>query len=514
VLLVLDQFRADYSELYSTHWTAGLRRLFSTGAVFPLAEYPYGGTVTCPGHFTIGTGALPNVHGMVANNFFDAKLGRASLCTADAAATSVPFAGGEGREHHSAARLLTPTFAEQLRAQSKHPPYIVSVSLKPRSAIGLVGRGGPNTMVIWEEAHGVWATSDAYTRTPWGEVDAHIRANPMSAAYGTAWDRARAAGSYWFADDAAGEASPAPWGRTFPHKLETQSGAPDAGYLAMWERSPHSDEYIAGLATSLVTRVRLGQHPGTDVLALSFSALDLVGHEYGPRSQEVQDVLIRLDVLLGKLFDTLDEVVGRDRYVVAMSSDHGVAPLPEQMTAAGLDAGRISSTEIRTATQTAIVKVLGDGMYYGSLAEENIYLRPGVMERLRTASGAVTAVKRAIAGVNGISRVYDPDDLSGTAATTDPFLKAWRLSYVPGRSGDFVVVPRPHWIIDATGTNHGTPYAYDTRVPVVLLGAGIQAGTYLTPASPADIAPTLAWLTGITLAHSDGRVLTDALTRR
>jgi hypothetical protein len=228
----------------------------------------------------------------------------------------------------------------------------------------------------------------------------------------------------------------------------------------------------------------------------------------------VQDVLIRLDVVLGQLFAALDDAVGAGRYVVALSADHGVAPLPEQTTAAGLDAGRVSPTEIRTAAQAAMVKALGDGMYYGSLTEENIYLRPGVMERLRGTAGAVTAVKRAIAGVTGIAHVYDADELAGNTPTTDPLLRAWRLSYLAGRSGDFVVVPKPYWIIDASGTTHGTPYGYDTRVPVVLMGAGIQPGTYLTSASPADIAPTLAWLTGITLTHTDGRVLTDGLTRR
>jgi predicted AlkP superfamily pyrophosphatase or phosphodiesterase len=369
-------------------------------------------------------------------------------------------------------------------------------------------------MVIWEEDHGVWATSDAYTKTAWPEVDSYVRAHPIAAAYGSQWERLLPVGSYWFADDGLGEASPAPWGRTFPHKFETRAGTPDNSFVSMWERSPLSDEYIAGLATSLITKVRLGQHPGTDVLGLSFSALDVVGHEYGPRSHEVQDVMIRLDQLLGKLFAELDRQVGAGRYVVALSADHGVAPLPEQITAAGLDAGRIPLNDIRTATQSAIVKLLGDGMYYGSFAEENLFLRAGTMDRLRAMPGAIESLKQAIGAVHGIARVYGPDDLSGKVPTSDPLLEAWRSSYVAGRSGDFVIVPSPYWIVDSAGTTHGTPYGYDKRVPVVLMGAGVRAGHYLTPASPLDIAPTLAWLTGITLAHTDGHVLVDAFIRR
>jgi len=514
VMLVIDQFRADYPELYSSQWTGGLHRLFSTGAVFEMGAYPYGGTVTCPGHFSISTGSLPSMHGMVSNTFFDSALGRATLCTNDPAATSVPLAGGEGREHHSPKRLLMPTFADELRAQSRHTSYVVSVSLKPRSAIGLAGRGGPNTMVMWEEDHGVWATSTAYTTTAWPQFESYIREHPINAAYGKEWERLKPQGSYWFADDAAGEASPAPWGRTFPHKFETVSGKPDNSFVSMWERSPLSDEFVAGLATTAITTQRLGQHPGTDFLGVSFSALDLVGHEYGPRSHEVQDVMMRLDLLLEKLFETLDRDVGVGRYVVTLSADHGVAPAPEQMTAAGLDAGRASATEIRNAAQAAIVKSLGDGMYYGSLAEQNLYLRPGVMDRLRAVPDAVENVRRAIAGVNGIWRVYTPTELAGTAPSPDPMLQAWRLSYIAGRSGDFVLVPKPYWIIDSSGTTHGTPYGYDQRVPVLLMGTGIRPGRYLTPASPLDLAPTLAWLTGVTLAHTDGRVLVDALVRQ
>jgi predicted AlkP superfamily pyrophosphatase or phosphodiesterase len=224
--------------------------------------------------------------------------------------------------------------------------------------------------------------------------------------------------------------------------------------------------------------------------------------------------MMRLDLLLEKLFETLDRDVGVGRYVVTLSADHGVAPAPEQMTAAGLDAGRASATEIRNAAQAAIVKSLGDGMYYGSLAEQNLYLRPGVMDRLRAVPDAVENVRRAIAGVNGIWRVYTPTELAGTAPSPDPMLQAWRLSYIAGRSGDFVLVPKPYWIIDSSGTTHGTPYGYDQRVPVLLMGTGIRPGRYLTPASPLDLAPTLAWLTGVTLAHTDGRVLVDALVRQ
>ena len=192
VFIVSDQFRRDYVEMYGHQWTRGLRRLYDRGAVFPLAQYPYGVSVTCPGHSTIGTGTLPFVHGMTGNTFYlDRVGGRAVPCVTDAAATSVPFGGGPGTEHQSPRAIRVPGFADELRLQKTRLPNIVSVALKPRSAIGLGGHGGPNTVVVWEEDNGTWATSDAYTKTAWPDVDEYVKAHPLTSAYGQTWTRVR-----------------------------------------------------------------------------------------------------------------------------------------------------------------------------------------------------------------------------------------------------------------------------------------------------------------------------------
>ena len=163
VLLVVDQFRADYSETYGHQWKHGLRRIFDRGAVFRRAAYPYAGSLTCPGHSTIGTGTLPFVHGMISNSWYDRSARRTALCSADPQATAVTFGGGRGVERHGPMSLMVPTFSDELRRQAKRQPKIVALSLKPRSSIGLGGHGGPGTMVIWEEDNGTWSTSDRYT---------------------------------------------------------------------------------------------------------------------------------------------------------------------------------------------------------------------------------------------------------------------------------------------------------------------------------------------------------------
>jgi predicted AlkP superfamily pyrophosphatase or phosphodiesterase len=513
VLAVVDQFRADYVDMYSRQWSRGLKRLLDDGAVFTNAAYTYGGTVTCPGQFTIGTGTVPAVHGMVWNSWYDRDLRRSVACVTDPDVKSVPFGGGAGREAHSPRNSRALAFADELRAKAGRPAQIVSVSMKPRSAISLGGRPSPTTVVVWEEDHGVWATSSAYTATPWPDVDAFVRAHPINADFEATWSRLLPEDRYIGPDDAPGEATPGTWSRVFPHRLESKTGKPDNVFVSAWERSPFADAYVLGLATYLLDQRKLGRSAGTDLLTFSLTSLDTVGHEYGPRSHEVQDVLARVDAGLGQLFDTLDASIGRGRYVVALSSDHGVGTIPEQLTA-DEHSGRVSGTALRTATTQALVAALGPGTWVGSASEPNISLTAGTWERLRAVPGAVESVRAAIAGVPGIAKVYTADELASTAPTDDEVLRKWRLSYVPGRSGDFVATPLPNWIVRTSGgTTHGSPNSYDARVPLVLFGAGIRAGRYPAAASPADIAPTLARLAGFTMTQTSGRVLTEALGR-
>ncbi len=514
VFITVDQMRADYIDRYGHQWTGGLRRIVDAGARFARAAYPYGGTVTCPGHATVSTGTYPSSHGMVGNEWLDAPSRRMVRCTHDPDATPVPFGGGIGREFHSPRNLRRPTFADELRRQVRQPPRVVSVALKPRSAIMLAGRGGPGTIAVWEEDAGTWASSSAYTKTPWPAVDAFVRAHPMTADYGAVWTRLLAAEAYSGADDAPGEASPVPWDRTFPHVLESPTGRPDGVFVTAWERSPWSDAYVAALALAVARAEKLGSRAdATDVLAMSFPAVDLVGHEFGPSSHEVQDVLVRLDRQLAAVLEWLDTTVGRANYVLALASDHGVARLPEESLRLGLDAGRLSSTVIQEVVERTLVEELGPGPYPTAYANLNLYLHPDVARALGTRPAVVQAVKRALLATAGVGRVYGREEIARDNVAADPVLAAWRLSLVPDRTGDFIVVPKVNWLFRSTGTTHGSPHEYDQRVPLVLVGAGVRPGRYDTAASPADIAPTLASLVGIRMPRAEGRVLTEALIR-
>ena len=511
VLLVVDQFPSEYIDLYSSRWTGGLRRLLRTGAMFTKAAYPYGLTVTCPGHSSIGSGLVPANHGMIGNTWYDRGLSKSVACTEDPMATPVTFGSAEGKEHHSPRRMLARSFADQLRDQAQQPPTIVSLSLKARSAIGMAGHAGPKTMVMWLEDGGAFATSSAYTTSPWPEINEFVTANPPARDLDQVWTLLRPLNTYRFVDDGVAEAPPTGWTSVFPHALARTAGTADAAYYANWQRSPWSDVYLGELAATLTGRLRLGQSAGTDMLAVSFSALDMAGHPFGPRSHEVQDILARLDLTIGRLLDSLDQQVGRDRYVVGFSSDHGVMVLPEQGPSMNLDTGRVSAAQLTAALTKAVEDSVKVPLAVRNASYPNVYLTDDALAAVKQNPAARKAITDAALFVPGVQRVYWADELAGTAPTRDAVLERMRKSFVADRNGDLMVVSREYWQASTSGTTHGSPYPYDARVPVILMGAGIKPGRYGSAATPLDLAPTFARLTGVSLERTDGRVLTDAL---
>lgn len=505
VLIIVDQMRTDYIEQYGHMWTRGLRRMVDHGAWFRLAEYPYWNTVTCSGHATIATGTFPASHGIVLNAWWDRGARAQVACTEDPRVADVDTSGKRSAGD-SPQRLQVPTLADLTREQLGHGTHIVSLSLKGRTAVTLAGRHGD--AVIWYGGARGWQTSTFYSTGVPAFIERFVEAHRVERDKGKVWERALPETAYLFADDAVGERPPAGWSRTFPHALGSEA---NAAFFSMWAESPFSDAYLGRMAMAAVDALKLGRGRGTDFLAVGFSALDEVGHRFGPRSHEVQDVLVRLDATIGELLDYLDEKVGNENYVVALSSDHGVAPIPEQMLAEGLDAGRVSGDEVVQRAEHALVPFLGAEPHVARLDFTELYFRPGVYKKLQSNPEAMRAVMEAIASTPGVWRVFRSEDLAAAPATADAPLRQAARSYFAGRSGDLVVLAKPYWLSSGSATTHGSGHPYDVRVPVILMGPGIRGGEYLSAASPADIAPTLGFLCGVTLRHADGRVLNEAL---
>ena len=506
VLLTVDQMRSDYVEWYSHQWTGGLHRLVTGGARFVEAAYPYLNTVTCPGHATISTGVFPRTHGIVHNSWWDRARSTSVACMSDSETTALPHNVPEEQSAgFSPGDLRAPTFADELRSQAVMPPRIVSVAVKARAVIALAGQRGD--AVLWMDRGGL-TTSTAYVTSRVPFVEAFVARHALASELGQDWTRLLPAEAYVDRDDGVGEHPPDAWSSVFPHAI---ASLPDAGRRAsLWTASPLVDEYLGRFVEAAVVSLELGRRDTTDFLAMSFSSLDSVGHAFGPRSHEVQDALARIDRTLGRLLATLDERVGSGNYVVALSADHGVSPLPEQMIALGIDAGRLSARAVTETINRTLALRLGPGEHVSSVAYTDVYFAPGVYAKIQADPAAWRDLDEALRATPGIERILRREDLAATTATDDPVLRAARLSYFSDRSGDIVLVPRPYWILSGAGTTHGTLHGYDTRVPVVFYGAGVRAGRYWDAATPADVAPTLAALAGVTMARAEGRVLSAA----
>jgi arylsulfatase A-like enzyme len=517
VLLMVDQMRADYLDRYGANLTHGLKRLETGGAWLTHAALPYMNTVTCAGHATAATGTFPYQHGMIMNAWINRELEASETCTEDLSVNIVGYPAFKGTSD-SAKRLLRPTLADLLRKD--RGGRVVSLSLKARSAIGMAGHGGD--AVLWFDDRGGFVSSTAFAKAAEPSILAYVKAHPIEKAKGSEWTRTLPAARYQYDDDIATERPTLGWGAAFPHAY----GTDDATFYGRWQQSPLSDEYLEGMAEAAIDGMHLGGASGTDFLGISFSALDLVGHVYGPRSHEVQDVLVRLDATVERLLDHLDAHVGKDNYVLALAADHGVSDIPEQVSGA-----RMSSAEpIVKAIDEALRGVFadappreirdvirpftGDGLYVAGVTNSDVYFRAGVYDRVKKDDRAMAAVLDALGQIPAVARVIRGETLGSAAArsASDPVVRAAALSYVEGRSGDLVVILNENAVLSASAANHGTAYDYDQQIPIIFYGAGIRAGRYDAPASSADIAVTLASRFGLAIPNPDGHTQTAIMT--
>ena len=509
VIVVLDQFRADYLNTFASHWRAGFKTLLSEGAVFTRAQYPYFHTDTCAGHFTIATGTLPRTHGMVADTWWEQQARRAIECTDDDKAPVVSY-GRASKLGKSARNSMAPSFADELREQ-KPGTRVVTLSMKARSAIGLAGHGG-DAVTWFEEAVGVgsFVTSRAYAPDAVPAVRTFLARDSFETDFGKFWTLRDAPETYRYADAGVGERPRQPWTGLFPHEIRGATGTRDDA-VALWRASPFSDAYLGRMAADLSDAFQLGRRDATDFLGVSFSATDTVGHPFGPSSRELEDTAARQDDVLGALIKYLDDKVGRERYVLALSADHGVAEVPVMR-----GAGRVATEDVRDRIEETLIARFGpapgNGRYVAS-STDFVRFADGIFDRVRKEPGLIAAIERGVTAIPGVERVLRKDQLSDRSS--DPIVRAAALTNFDGRSGDLMIVAKPNWPLGgrvaAEAGSHGAPYEYDQRVPVILFGGGIKAGRYERAVTPADIAPSLARVAGIQMPKAEGRVLAEAL---
>jgi len=505
VAIAVDQLRADYMERFRPFFgRSGFNLFLQRGASFASARYEHATTTTCPGHAVVLTGSYGTVNGIIANEWYDAVARKEVYCAAD---TTVRLIGAD-LEGRSPRNLKNATVGDLLKISTGGRSKVVTVSAKDRSAIMMGGHLADGA--YWMEDT-LFVTSTYYRQ----EMPAWVRelngAGKISSYFGKKWERLLPAAAYEMvgADDVAAEADVAGAGRTFPH--------PIAGADA-FDLSPFSNDVLAEFAMRAVAEEGLGRDTVPDLLGISFSANDRIGHAYGPDSHEVMDVTVRLDRTLARLFGFLDRTVGLANVVMVLTADHGVAPLPEVFgnLHPGASPRRFNPAVVDTAVETALRARYGPAPAPGWIAyhdQPQLYLNPAALRAKKVSvQDAEQVARAAIMSIPGVYEALTSNDLSTARASGLRTPEA--LSFYPGRSGNIYYQMDPYILVggESTGTGHGTPWAYDQQVPLLFYGSRIVPGVRRTPAAVADIAPTLSALLGLTApGGSQGRVLAEAL---
>lgn len=508
--IIIDQFRYDYlSRFEDLYGEGGFRRLMREGAVFANANYIYSPTVTAPGHATMMSGSTPAVHGIVGNDWFDRATGKTVTSVLDESVKPVGIddvkTGGSPR------RLIGSTVGDQLRLHTNGKSKVIGISFKDRSAIMPAGKH-PTAAYWYSSETGEFVSSTYYLDELPAWVKQFHRDNKPDKYFGAKWERLMPASAYErsAADAAAYEKSG--YGNTFPYTINGGGDKPGPKFYDQFGATPFANDYTAAFAKAAIENEALGQDDHPDLLTISFSANDAVGHTYGPHSQETQDITVRTDRVLADLFAYIDRRVGLQNTIVVLTADHGVAPVPEQMTEYKLG-GRYQSGAIRTAVEKALGEKFGADKYVLAYANGSIYFDYDAIERRKASREEVERVGAAAAmNVEGVAECFARSDILAGKLPLTPVAEHVARGFHEARSGDLVIVQRPFYLSGTSGTSHGTPYSYDTHVPVIFLGYGVKAGTFYSASSPSDIAPTLAALLRIEPpSNVVGRVLGEAV---
>jgi predicted AlkP superfamily pyrophosphatase or phosphodiesterase len=509
--IVIDQFRYDYLTRFQDQFgEGGFKRLLSDGAVFANANYVHTPTYTACGHATFMSGATPAMNGIIGNEWYDRDSAKRVTSVNDEKTKLV--GGKEGSAGMSPHRLIGTTLGDEMKLATEGQAKVVGISYKDRSAILPSGKH-PNGAYWYSLDTGNFVTSDYYLKDLPGWVKAFNRDQHSDKYFGKVWERLLPETAYQRSepDDAPYRKPHA--GMRFPYTLNGGEEKPGAKFYNQFEASPFANDHLVNFAKAAIESEQLGADDTPDLLTISFSSNDLVGHSFGPYSQEVQDITLRTDRALAELFSYLDRKIGFDHVLVALTADHGVAPVPEQVRALGYG-GRVEAKQATDAVTAALNQRYGDDKWILTFVNGNIYFDESVISRRKLDLEEVeTVASQAVMKIHGIAAAVTGTQIMAGRLPNTPIAASIANGYFPTRNGNLIIVPRPFYLFgEGVTATHGTPYSYDTHVPVILFGPGVTAGRYPGVTSPADIAPTLSWMLRVEKpSNAVGRILTEAL---
>jgi predicted AlkP superfamily pyrophosphatase or phosphodiesterase len=494
--IIVDQMRQDYILRYQKNFAEdGFNRMIREGFMYKNAHFNYVPTSTAPGHTSVYTGSTPAIHGVIGNSWFDQHLNEDVYCAFDSTAQSVGTDNNNGKM--SPHRLITPTITDQLRMSSQMRSKVVGISLKDRGAIfpaGFLGKA------YWYDAsNGVFISSSYYHSTLPDWVDSFNKRRLPDSYKKETWKPVMNLTEY----TASGpDESPYEQGlngkTTFPYNLNETDG------YGIISSTPFGNDLVTELAIAALKGEKLGKGEETDFLAVSYSSPDYIGHNFGPNSVEVEDTYLRLDRNIATLLRTLDSELGKGRYVVFLTSDHGVAEVPKRLMDLHSGAGYMRDNIPQIINEHLKTKFGHDNWVRASSNMQIFLNRDLILEAGKDLENVRREVAYKLLQLRGIAACYTYEDMINTPYNESGIKGDLRRGFNQKRSGDVLFVMEPGWLQSGrdTGSSHGTPYLYDTHVPILWYGGNIPAGSSVKHQTVTDIVPTLSMMLNIMLPGS------------
>ncbi|MCL1139739.1 alkaline phosphatase family protein [Shewanella pneumatophori] len=531
--ITVDQLRGDMLSRYQHRFAkGGFNYLLNSGVVYKNAQHAHANTETIVGHTTLSTGAYPANHGMVGNVWFDRSLGhsvyniedaRYPLLSADGDVNkkteidpTQKTASSSGR---SPMNILVSTFSDELALTHNGKAKVFGVSVKDRGAVAMAGHAGK---AFWfSKKSGEFVTSAFYYQDYPEWVKRYNTGKPTAQYANQTWQLAKPQASYLFAnnDDQEWEVAFPGFGRVFPHQYGARDGKYFTTFLTL---SPAGDELTADFAKRLIENEAIGQDEITDYLSVSFSSTDYVGHIFGPSSLEAEDNLLHLDNTLADFLSFIDDKVGLDNTVIVLSADHGSPESPEYLQAMGIDAQYVHPKEWHSNAAIEKIKqrfkINEKDSLINKFQTPYLYLNHDTIAKYQLNTEQVqTAVADEIAKLEGVAFSATSSDINQSLLPNTHVAKLVANNHHPQRSGDIYIVFKPHYFINefdglSVASSHGSPWRYDTFVPLIFAGKNIESQTVTRAVETVDIATTLATIAGTKQpSGSDGKVLSEVL---
>jgi len=492
--IVVDQMRYDFLYRYWNKYSnGGFKYLLNNGRSFENMHYNYVPTYTGPGHAAIYTGTTPAFNGIVANDWFNRDNDTIVYVVQDDKVNTVGSNSNNGKM--SPYNMLSTTITDELKMFTNEKAKVIGIAIKDRGAI--LPAGNMADGAYWHDPTvGAFITSSFYmNQLPQYVID--FNAKKLADKYlDQVWNTLLPIEEYTesTADDTPYEIKfKTETKPVFPHDLKTLKSQYNYSLL---NRTPFGNSFTTDFALEVLKNEQMGKDDITDFLALSYSSTDYVGHQFGTHAIETEDTYLRLDLDLKRLFEYLNKNVGKGKFVVFLTADHGVLPSPPYLADRKIHTGGFKITEYETSVKAYLNTELGTGNWVSSFTNQQVYLNRELIKSkkldLNIIQDKVVEFTRNFEGVKDVM----PAHFISTMAMGNAMFQMVQRGFDYERSGDVFIILEPQWIDDDNamrgGTTHGSSYAYDTHVPFVIMGPGITKGTSLNEAYITDIAPTLA----------------------